>query len=86
MVRGEGDREMRRQTRNQERATAGTAYRVDPHDSRSYALYDTRTHELVGVFVYLKGAAYVARRLADLEAALSAAVEHAAAGCARVSA
>ena len=65
-------------TRQQKKATAGTGYRVEPHDSRAFALYDERSGDLVGIFVYLKGAAYVARRLADLESAVIAAARAAA--------
>jgi hypothetical protein len=36
-----------------------------------FALYDRRDDSLVGIFVYLKGAAYVARRFHELEEALS---------------
>jgi hypothetical protein len=66
---------MRRVTQRQAKATEGTPYRVEPHDSRAFALYDTRTGDLIGVFVYLKGAAYVARKLAELEMAVIAAVQ-----------
>jgi hypothetical protein len=68
----------RRPTRQQTKATAGTGYRVEPHDSRAFALYDDRNGALVGIFVYLKGAAYVARRLAELESAVIAAARAAA--------
>ena len=64
---------MRRKTRRQRAATEGTPFRVEPHDSRAFALYDDRDGSLVGVFVYLKGAAYVAKRFAELEAAVRAA-------------
>jgi hypothetical protein len=74
----------RRRTKKQERATAGTGYRVEPHDSRAFALYDERNNELVGIFVYLRGAAYVARRFAELERALAAAAKMAAADFAPV--
>ena len=57
---------MRRQTKQQQQATAGTGYSVKPYDSRFYALYD-RDRELVAVFAYLKGASAVAHRLASLE-------------------
>ena len=57
------------QTKRQQRATEGTGYTVEPHDSRAFALYD-RDGSLVAVFAYLKGAAAVAHRLAELERAL----------------
>ena len=57
-------------TKRQEKAEAGH-YKIEPYDSRFYAVRDSRNGELVGVFVYLKGAAYVARKLTDLESAIS---------------
>jgi len=73
---------MRRRTQNQIKATAGTHYRIEPHDSRAFALYDERDNSLVGVFVYLKGAAYVARKFAELEAAIIEGVKACADGAA----
>lgn len=66
---------MRTRSRQQINATEGTGYRVEPHDSRSFALYKERTGDLVGIFVYLKGAAYVAKKLSELENALTQAIE-----------
>ena len=62
---------MRNQTQRQ-KATAGTGYRIEPHESRFFALYD-EDGELVGIFVYLKGAAYVARKMEELKTAVIAA-------------
>ena len=66
---------MRTRSRQQEMATEGTGYRVEPYDSRAFALYEEATGDLVGVFVYLKGAAYVAKKLAALECALAQATQ-----------
>ena len=66
---------MRTRSRQQEMATEGTGYRVEPYNSRAYALYEEATGDLVGVFVYLKGAAYVAKKLAQLESALAQAMQ-----------
>lgn len=57
------------------KATAGTNYIVEPHDSRAFALYDKRDDSLVGIFVYLKGAAYVAKKFTELENAVMMAAE-----------
>lgn len=73
---------MRHRTKRQVAATAGTHYRIEPHDSRAFALYDERDNSLVGVFVYLKGAAYVAKRFAELELAVLAGVKACAEGAA----
>ena len=69
-------------TRQQRKATDGTGYRAEPYDSRFFALYSDSTGELVGVFVYLKCAAYVARRLAEMERAVGRAVHAAEEGAA----
>jgi len=61
---------MRIRSRQQVRATEGTGYRVEPYNSSAFALYEEATGDLVGVFVYLKGAKYVAKKLAALESAL----------------
>ena len=66
---------MRTRSRQQEMATVGTGYCVEPYNSRAYALYEEATGDLVGVFVYLKGAAYVAKKLAQLESALAQATQ-----------
>jgi len=66
---------MRTRSRQQEMATEGTGYRVEPYDSRAFALYEETTGDLVGVFLYLKGAAYVAKKLAQLESALAQAMQ-----------
>jgi hypothetical protein len=66
---------MRTRTKQQIKATEGTHYRIEPYDSRAFALFDERDETLVGVFVYLRGAAYVARKFAKLEKAIIAGVK-----------
>ena len=66
---------MRTRSRQQVRATENTGYCVEPYNSRAYALYEETTGDLVGVFVYLKGAKYVAKKLAALECALAQAMQ-----------
>jgi hypothetical protein len=73
---------MRHRTKRQIQATTGTHYRVEPHDSRAFALYDNDDGNLIGIFVYLKGAAYVARKLAQLESAVISGVKACVAGAA----
>ncbi len=45
-----------------EMITAGTPYRIHSH-GKFFALRDTRSDSLIGIFVYLKGAGEVVRLL-----------------------
>ncbi len=45
-----------------EQITSGTPYRIDSH-GRFFALRDTRSDSLIGIFVYLRGVGEVVRLL-----------------------
>ncbi len=45
-----------------EMITAGTPYRIESH-GRFFALHDTRSESLIGIFVYLRGVGEVVRLL-----------------------
>lgn len=54
-------------SRQQKQAVEGTCYRIKPYSSKYFALCDTCDESLVGVFVYLKGAANVVKLLTKME-------------------